>query len=259
MIKKVIYIFILGLFITSCKVKKTATKSSAPSMSAKKIIKKHYTNSFSKKTIKAKIKARYKNNKTTQAITMKLRVEKDKTIWMSVVVPIVNIPIAKVLITPTRVSYYEKINNTYFDGDFTLLSNFLGTDIDFDKLQNLLFGQALLNLKEQRYNAIVEKTAYVVTPKEQEALFDIFFWINTKNFTLQKQEVSQPKEQKKLSVNYLEYQHILDEVFPKKINIIATEKTKKTILDLEYRSVEFDKHLSFPFKIPSGYKEIKLK
>jgi hypothetical protein len=29
-------------------------------------------------------------------------------------------------------------------------------------------------------------------------------------------------------------------------------------LDLEYRTVEFDKKVSFPFRIPSGYKEIKL-
>ena len=40
---------------------------------------------------------------------------------------------AKALITPTKVSYYEKINNTYFEGDFSLLSNWLGTDLDFQK------------------------------------------------------------------------------------------------------------------------------
>ena len=36
------------------------------------------------------------------------------------------IPMAKALITPTRVSYYEKINNTYFDGDYSILTKMIG-------------------------------------------------------------------------------------------------------------------------------------
>ncbi|PCI04912.1 MAG: hypothetical protein COB81_02185 [Flavobacteriaceae bacterium] len=36
-------------------------------------------------------------------------------------------------------------------------------------------------------------------------------------------------------------------------------KNKKTLLDLEYKSVQFNKDLRFPFSIPAGYKKISVK
>jgi len=257
MIKYLKYIFVLSVLLTSCKSKKVITNTTIMSMSTKKIIKNHYSNSFDKKTIKARLKAKYKDNKNSHTITIKLRMEKDKAIWMSGTV--LGFPVAKVLITPTRVTYYEKIKKTYFDGDFSLLSNFLGTEVDFEKLQNLLIGQTILNLKDKRYVSETEGYSYLLEPKRQEKLFDILFWLNPSTFKVNKQEVRQPIEQKKLTVSYTEYQKISDEVFPKKINIIAIDKTKRTLLDLEYRSVVFDERVTFPFRIPSGYKEIKLK
>lgn len=257
MIKHLKYILVLSVFLTSCKSKKVVTNTTVMSMSTKKIIKNHYSNSFDKNTIKARLKAKYKDRKSSQSITIKLRMEKDKAIWMSGT--ILGIPLAKVLITPTRVVYYEKIKKTYFDGDFRLLSNFLGTEVDFEKLQNLLIGQTILNLKDKRYTSEVEGYSYLVEPKRQEELFDILFWLSPSTFKVNKQEVRQTIEQKKLIVSYPEYQKISDEIFPKKINLIAIDKTKRTLLDLEYRSVIFDERVTFPFKIPSGYKEIKLK
>jgi hypothetical protein len=257
MIKQLKYILVLSVLLTSCKTKKAVTNTTIMSMSTKKIIKNHYSNSFEKKTIKARIKAKYKDEKNSQSLAIKFRMEKDKAIWMSGTV--VGFPVAKVLITPDKVVFYEKINKSYFDGDFSLLSNFLGTEVDFEKLQNLLIGQTILNLKDNRYASEVDGMSYMIEPKKQEELFDILFWLNPSTFKVDKQEVRQSIEQKKLTVSYAEYQKISDEFFPKKINLVAIDKSKRTLLDLEYRSVEFDEKVTFPFEIPSGYKEIELK
>jgi hypothetical protein len=256
MTKYLKYVLILSLFVSSCKTKMTTLNTTVKAMSTKKIIKNHYENNFSKTTINARLRAKYRDKKSSQTITIKLRMEKDKAIWMSGT--LLGIPLAKVLITPKRVSYYEKINKTYFDGDFSLLSKFLGTEVDFEKVQNLLIGQAILDLKDKRYNSSVDETSYMLEPKKQDALFDILFLLNPITFKAYRQEVNQPIEQKRLVVTYSEYQNISNEVFPKKMNIIAIKKGYKTQLDLEYRSIEFNKNISFPFKIPSGYKEIIL-
>jgi hypothetical protein len=256
MTKYLKYILLLSLFVSSCKSRKVTTNTVVKAMSTKKIINNHYKNSFSKNTINARLRAKYQDKKRSHSITVKLRMEKDKAIWMSGTV--LGIPLAKVLITPTRVSYYEKINKTYFDGDFSLLSKFLGTEVDFEKVQNLLIGQTILDLKDKRYIGSVDETSYMLEPKKQDVLFDILFWLDPTTFKTYRQEVNQPKEQKRLVVTYTEYQIVSNEVFPKKMNIIATQKGYKTQLDLEYKSLEFNKTVSFPFKIPSGYKEISL-
>ena len=72
--------------------------------------------------------------------------EKDKIIWLSA-----PLSVAKVMITPDKVSYYNNWENVYFDGDFSLLSDLLGTELDFTKVQNLLLGETLFDLKEQKH------------------------------------------------------------------------------------------------------------
>jgi LytS/YehU family sensor histidine kinase len=138
MIKHLKYILILSLLITSCKSKKVTTNTAVKAMSTKKIIKNHYENSFSKNTINARLRARYRDEKSSQTITIKLRMEKDKAIWMSGT--LLGIPLAKVLITPSKVSYYEKVKKTYFEGDFSLLSKFLGIEVDFEPNFNKVLG-----------------------------------------------------------------------------------------------------------------------
>lgn len=256
MIKKITYFLVLSILFSACKTSKVATNSSVTAMSTKNIISNHYENSFNRKTINARLKATYRDKDNMQSITIKLRLEKDKAIWMSGTM--LGIPLAKIMITPHKVQFYEKIGKTYFEGDFLLLSDFLGTEVDFGAIQNLLVGQTILSLKDKKQTSIVDGESYLLEPKSQEALFDILFWLNPINFKVNKQEVRQVDAQKRLTVVYAEYQTVHGEVFPKMINITAIDKTERTFLDLEYRTVEFDKKVSFPFNIPLGYQEIVL-
>lgn len=251
-------LIVILLVVTSCKTNKSVTNTNAiMNISTKKIINNHYSNNFNKKTVNAKINAKYSDSKTSVGFSIKLRLEKDKTIWMSATK--FGFPVAKVKITQTRVTYYEKLNKTYFDGDFSLLSKWLGAQLDYDKVQNILLGQAVLNLKKGRYNSIIDQNLYQLSPKNENDLFGILFFMNSGNFKLNKQEIRNPEKQQLLSVSYPSYNEIKGEQFPENINIRATDNKNLTTINIEYRSVEFNNKLTFPFSIPSGYKEISLK
>ena len=251
-------LILILLVITSCKTNKNITESSnITTISTKKIINNHYNNNFHQQTVYAKMNAKYSDKKTSASVNIKLRLEKDKTIWMSATK--LGIPLAKVKITPNRVLYYEKLQRTYFDGDFSLLSKWLGTELDYEKVQNILLGQAVLNLKKGKYNSEISQNSYQLSPKKDHELFGILFFMNPDNFKLNKQEIRHPEKQQLLSVSYPKYNEIKGEQFPKNINIRATDNKNLTTINLEYRSVEFNRELTFPFSIPKGYKEISLK
>ncbi|WP_456377074.1 DUF4292 domain-containing protein [Lutibacter sp.] len=246
------------VIVTSCKTTKTSTDTRGiTNISTKKIINNHYTNNFHQQTINARLSAKYSDKKTSVTVSIKLRIEKDNTIWMSA--SKFGFPLAKVKITPNRVVYYEKIKRTYFDGDFSLLSKWLGTELDYEKVQNILLGQAVLNLKKGKYNSVIDNNLYKLSPKKEDKIFGILFFMNPDNFKLNKQEIRNTKKQQLLSVSYPNYTKIEGEQFPKKINIRATDTKNLTTINIEYRSVEFNKELTFPFSIPSGYKEISIK
>lgn len=246
------------LVFTSCKTnKKVVDNNNIDAISTKKIINNHYTHNFNKQTVYAKLNAKYKSKKAAATVSIKLRLEKDKTIWMSATK--LGIPIAKVKITPNRVSYYEKLQKTYFDGDFSLLSKWLGTELDYDKVQNILLGQAVLNLKKGKYVSKIDNNLYQISPRKHNGLYGILFFMNPENFKLNKQEIRNTEKQQLLSVSYPHYKEIKGEQFPENINIRAIDSKNLTTINIVYRSVEFNKELTFPFSIPNGYKEISLK
>jgi hypothetical protein len=57
-------------------------------------------------------------------------------------------------------------------------------------------------------------------------------------------------------VDYKKYTTIDGEVFPKRIEIRAKEREKYTNIDIEYKSVVFNKNISTPFRVPKGYKKV---
>ena len=257
MFKKAFFIVVIMFSVLACKTTKVTSTSENMGLSSKKIIKNHYTNSFDKKTINAKLKIKYKGKSSLPSVTGSLRLQKDETIWISLTK--LGFPIGKVLITPNKVSFYEKINRTYFDGDFALLSNFLGTELNFQKVQDLLLGQSLLDLKKESFELSVQEKNYLLKPKVGNPLFDILFLINPINFKINSQQLNQKDENNTLVINYDNYETIEDEFFPREILIIASDEKNTSTIDVDYKSVEFNKTVSFPFKIPKNYEKIELK
>lgn len=251
-------ILVLLLVFTSCKSSKTVLGNSVgtKSISAKKVSKRHLQNQFDKKTVEAKLKVAFQDNKSKESFTVKLRIEKDKIIWLNATY--YGVIAARVKITPTSVSYYEKINRTYFKGSFEVLKNMLGTEVNFTQLQNLLLGQTIFDLNAQRYKSVVDNDAHLLVPAKQKALFDILFWINPTHFKVDKQELKNAAKNQTLKVSYNKYSIIDGETFPKRLQIRAKGKDKFTNIDIEYRSVIFNKNFSTPFRVPNGYKQVVL-
>jgi len=248
------------MVFTSCKTNKGIVGSGSiaiKKMSARKVSKKHLATSFDKKTIDARLKVAYKSNKGKYNLNVKLRVDKDKVIWINVVYKSV-ILVARAKITPTSVSYYEKMNKTYFKGGFDVLEEMLGAEVNFKQLQNMLVGEAIFDLKAQKYTSMIDKDAHLLAPSKQKALFDILFWINPIHFKLDMQAIKNKQKNQELKVGYKRYSNINGIVFPKRIEIRAKENGRFTNIDIDYKSVVFNKKISIPFKVPRGYKQIVL-
>lgn len=247
--------FLLIIF-QSCKSTKSIHEVGVKKLRAEKIISNHYNTSFNFETLNIKVKVVYDDGKQSFSPNVTLRMEKDKKIWLSA--KILGITLAKVLITPEKVSYYEKINNTYFDGDFQMLSQWLGTELDFNKVQQLLLGQALFNLREGKYTSSIAYQKYELQPKIQLALFERLFILNPDNFKIFSQQLKQTEEKRNLTISYPSYQKAGNQAFPKEIHIQALEAGGRTTIQLEYRAVDYNANVSFPFNIPSGYEQVTI-
>ena len=239
---------------TACKSAKSVTGGEVDSrLSTKRIIENHYANQLEFKTLSGRVKIDYSDGEDAQGVTVSLRMEKDEVIWISAPLGMV-----KAHITPERVSFYNKLQNEYFDGDFSYLSDLLGTDLDFTKVQNLLLGTAVLDMRDEKYTSTINGSNYQLKPKKARELFKILFQLEPGNFKIHSQEIAQPENNRLLTAEYT-YQDISGSVLPNEIHIVALENNENTKIDLSFRSLELNRPLNFPYKIPKGFDEIILK
>jgi hypothetical protein len=239
-----------------CRSAKTLTANGElnPKVSSKQLIKSHVKNDLDFKTLQSKVKVNYVQDTKEQTHTINLRIEKDKTIWISATLGIV-----RAKITPNKVSFYNKLDNTYFDGDFSLISELLGTELNFENVQNLLLGQALYDLEAKPYESDVFDKSYLLKPKDQNTLFEIFFLLNPAHFKMDSQQLAQPLKRRLLQIDYKDYQEVEKKILPQHIKVMAVEDDSETIISMEFKSVSLNNELRFPFRIPSGFEEIVIK
>lgn len=256
-----IFPLLLLTLMLSCKSKQKLVvpedaTTSVSNETVSNIITNHYALKRDFKTAYIKANVDYRDPKQSLGLSADIRIKKDEIILVSV--KMLGITMAKAIITPTQVRYYEKMNGQFFDGDYKTLSNWLGTDLDFKKVQNMLLGQAMDDLSKGKYSIVNEENS----PKLEEtatANFSKAFVFNLDTFSLKRQEIKQQTPERKLLVNYSDYKSYSECVLPLQLIIFAIQNNETTSIAIQYKDATFNEDLSFPYSVPSGYEQISIK
>ena len=257
---KILSVVILAMLLTSCKAKKVAVptevSTTVSDITVSNIIKNHYGVNRNFKTAYIKSNIDYTDAKQSLGLAADIRIKKDEIILVSV--KMIGITMAKALLTPTEVKYYEKLNGKYFEGDYKMLSDWLGTDLDFQKVQNMLIGKTIDDINKGKFKVLSEES----NPKLEEISEGNFaksFVFEPTTFWLKRQEIKQFSPERKLLVNYLNYNSYPECVFPQELAIFAIQGDKTTTIAIENKNVTFNEELTFPYSVPSGYEKIIIK
>lgn len=253
--RKSIAILLVTLSFASCKTKQAVIAEGAANeeKAVKEIIEGHYKNTKNFKTLLIKASADYKSDKDSYSFNSEIRIKKDEAILVSI--RFLGITMAKAIITPSRVSYYEKINNTYFDGNYAALSQWLGTELDYAKVQNMLTGEAIFDLTKGKYMATIENGQHKLQSMDRSAISKQFFF-EAANFLLKKEVVMQNGiDARNLEISYPAHKEYPGAVLPTAIKIEAEQKDRINI-SIEYNTVTFDEDLTFPYNVPEGFDQI---
>ena len=258
--KKYLRITVLGFvfcltysLLVSCKTKAVLNEGSASNeMTSEKIIVNNYKNKKGFSTLNISASAKYRDEKNSQSVSAEIKIKKDEKIL--VIVRVLGFSVAKALITPSEVKYYEKINNSYFEGDYQSLSQWLGTDLDFQKVQNLLIGEAIDDLNKSVFtNTIINKMYKLNT---NDDVTEKSFFIETDQFLLKNQQIIQAQKEREFEVDYSNFQEFSKTLMPTHLDLQAIQKKGKTNISIDYRTVTFNEEVTFPYSVPEGYERI---
>lgn len=254
--QKMLTLLALCLLVFSCKSKQVVANEKASELiEISEISDKISDRNSDFKTLYIKSDVKYKDPGQGYNFTADIRIEKDKRILVSI--RFIGITMAKALITPTSVQYYEKMGNKYFEGDFSTLSKWLGTDLDYQKVQNLLLGNPIEDLNKDRFEASLHEGLYKLVQKQYEK-FNKEFYFEASQFLLKRFEVNQNQHNNKLIVKYPDHQNKSNLILPTNLSIEAFQKDKQINISMDYKTITVDENLSFPYSVPSGYDQITI-
>lgn len=277
------YLFVVLTALFSCKsqeIKKEKIRINHHS--TKFLIEQLSKNEFKFNHLSTKANFEYNDGKK-KSFKAHLRIKKDSAIWMSIT-PLLGIEMARILITKDSIKFMNRVNKEYFIGDFSYTNKHFGSDLDYQMLQALLVGNSLDfdgDAKKIKSSIDRKKGAYYIsTVKKRKVRKEIkkdkgkfkkqtqALWLTPVTYKINSLLLSAPKDNKKgnrkdnkkddksLLVNYLNQTTVGTQLFPFKL-VFTLESEIPIKIGVTYNKVNTEKTVTFPFKIPSKYVQIK--
>ena len=205
-------------------------------------------------SIRSRIKATYDNGKRKQQVIIQFRMKSKKKLWLSATMII---PIAKLLVTPSKLSFYEKFQKTYFEGNFDFINNLFSTDFVYADLENFFLGKPFLDPDQGRWKQISNPQYYILSPQGKRPGIKPTLFFDPVSFLLKEQRFFVPGTNYNITIKYLRHIKIEGKSLPSLIEITFFDGNQLQTIELEFNRIDFIENLNFPFEIPNGYSKIK--
>jgi len=295
-LKNIALCLVVLLAIGGCKTKRVTQKSPLVNVSSNFILDQVIQSEFEFTSLNAKLSVDLDAPNQNNSFKINMRARSDSLIWMSIT-PALGIEAARLLIQPDTLKYIDKLKKEYFVGDYSLLDSVFRYETKFLFMENLLIGNPVELLPEEKYTATVEGLNYVLQTKVKRKIkkaFDISrkdmvedtlytdldvvkekkfekavdklseddliikrYYVRASDFRISRTIIDDVLYKRTIVINYDNYQ-LLDGIpFPGKISITASTPTETTRFEIEYSRVRTNETQGYPFKIPSKYEPLQ--
>lgn len=267
-IKSIVIIMGLLIVISSCKTVRSIYKAPLKEQGASYLFNQLKENELSYDYFNAKFNLNFTKNKKKTSFKGQIRIQKDSMIWVSFS-PLLGIEVARMLITTDSVKFINRMNKTFFKGDYKYLNDYLDTNLDFDILQALIMGNDLRHYENGKFRASIDKHQYklstaarhklkkfVKSQSESPQVYIQNIWLDPETFKISQVSLKEiKKEHKKLQANYEGFLEVNEQLFPKNVYFDLHSESRIEV-KLAYSKITVNKALNFPFRVPKRYKSV---
>ncbi|WP_313513622.1 DUF4292 domain-containing protein [Sphingobacterium sp.] len=254
-LSKISLVLAVLMLASACASKKASVKKedAAATAKGKDLLSTYELNNLNFITFSGRAKARVQFGEETQNVTLNVRMERDKAIWISVTA-LLGIEAARVLITPDSVKIINRLQSEYIAKPFSYIYRYTNPGISFRMLQDILVGNISTEMlrTDQLQIATSEDDVQVIGVKDG---LTFHYGVNKSNrptlFNLMELGKSN-----KLEAQYSEFAVIDGHNFPQRFTLNIEGSGAKVSSDMLYNKSEFNKSVELNFSIPSRYKAI---
>jgi hypothetical protein len=207
-----------------------------------------------------------------ESFDIRARIRKDSAILISIQY-ILGLEVAKILITRDSVRFVNYIQKTYFNGDFRYINDLLNTDLDYELVQAVMFGNnAEFHDDDTRLKPVADRAncVYKLSTERKRRLRRIqsgtaelknslqIITLRPENFKIIKNEFSDPATSRKFIASYGKFTQKDSLYAPYHVDIeIAAEKNASVKID--YVRMEKNVPQKMTLNIPQKYEPVEIR
>ena len=262
-------ILFVMIFLVSCSTQRKIIKAPIREEGADYLFKKLKEHELQYYWFTAKFSAEYTNKGQTNSFNGQIRIRKDSVIWLSFS-PALGIEVFRMMVTQDSVKFINRMNSTFFKGDYNFVNRYLNTNIDFDILQSFLTGNDLSFYENGKFRAGIDNGIYKLATAERMKLKKFIrnkqenlrvliqnIWIDPENFKITRADVKEIREPNiKLGALYSSFEKIGDQLFPKEMSFDISADNNLSVT-VSFNKITINTAQAFPFKIPQSYHPVK--
>lgn len=263
---------IYGLMVTlivcnACKVSKNKTNTPIVNMTTpppkiikleplipKKTMEAINTKQLNFTTFSSKLDLDIDLNGSGYSSTATLNIEKDKIIWLSIT-PMFGMELARAKITPEGVEVLNRWNKTYLKRPLSWLRNYIGMEVEFSVLQDLLIGN---------YFELAPEQPYSIVPNQANKIGSRYL-VDATNTALQHDFIIENDKPKQLNlksptdalkIDYVKFQTLEQQQIPQDLSLDVTGRQRVTA-KINFSKVKLNEAIKTEFEIPEKYKVVE--
>jgi hypothetical protein len=200
-------------------------------------------------TFSGKAKTKLDISGSSNDVTLNIRIQKDKKIWVSVTA-IAGIEVARAVITPDSIMLINRLQSLYVRKPFSYINKFAGKQVNYKTLESLLIGNAIPELLTEDSEFLSSNGNTTLTGNLNDVVYKLILGPDMKatQTNLGNQSAAQT-----LQVTNSAFIQATNRVMPSQIDMASVVKDKKIQVNLHYTKADFDQPQEYPFSIPSRY------
>lgn len=263
-------IILIATGISACTGSRKAVREPIKEQGAEFLMEKLKEHELKFDQFSAKFNVTYDIDHKKTSVSGNLRIDYDSIIWISIT-PALGIEAVRFMLTPDSIKYINRLNNTYFVRDFVYINQLLNKTLDYDMAQAFLIGNDFSLYESNSFKASVDNQQYklstvnrrkirrYVRRSEDDISIPIqSIWLDAENFKISKVLLKEAeRDSRKFDATYGEFTNLGGKLIPTNLDFKVETDDKKIRIQISYSKIQLDQELTFPFRIPESYTEIK--
>ncbi len=267
--KKILFVAFLWVAAIACTTPRSIIKAPLKSQGESYLLEKMSAAETKFTSLNTRINITLVDEKKSKTnLNGQLRILKDSIIWISLS-PALGIEAARLVLTQDSIKFINRLDKTYFVGDFNFVNQIFGTTLDFDMVQAIITGNDMENYDKENFRGSIDQLEYKLSATNRLKRKKILkqtdtpnvlvqnIWLDPSTFKITRINLKEfNNENIKLQATYSDFETINNQLIPQSIQF-ELHGGKKLNLFFNYSKIEIDNRLSFPFKVPDSFNKMK--